>query len=381
MFRATVHYKKFKQPLVFFNLKDLYQKVENVERWMLLLKYADYTLMCEDSVSKALFKVDDDLAGVPEIDAKIVVVLKVKGFSTVAGRVAEALESIGCLYKEVAQIPKDTDGSTFPTCPDLSRDRLAASVDKVMHSLNDRLKVINISLATEYSMREFVSPILIELVILAAELWKSMPGNEKDSSKLSLACERIIVGKSAHGPVDYSILLDWIDFVLTEVKLKDMSAGIVQNLVQQAACKQFLANTVIPLSGDRETKKKKYEDAFDSVTSIASYGVATTGDRWVLSRCDRILSDGSFKTVVKLSEEFSIGINSERSINREKVSRLLSCLVQVLIVLMRDMRDKPNLKKFKNTMTEEHESTESILDKQVQDGQNFESVEDEEEAE
>eukprot|EP00981_Chlorochromonas_danica_P007298 scaffold1636_cov165-Ochromonas_danica.AAC.22 len=170
-----------------------------------------------------------------------------------------------------------------------------------------------------------------------------------------------------------------MDFVLTEVKLKDMSVGIVQNLVQQAACKQFLANTVIPHSADRETKKKKYEAAFDSVSSVASCGVTTTGDRWVLSRCDRILqSDGSYKTVVKLSEEFSIGINSERTVNPEKVSRLLSCLVQVLLVLMRDMRDKPNLKKFKSTMTEEHESTESILGKQVQDGRDFESMEEEE---
>ena len=44
--------------------------------------------------------------------------------------------------------------------------------------------------------------------------------------KLSLACERIIVGKSAHKPVDYSILIDWTDFVFTEVKLKEIFVRI-----------------------------------------------------------------------------------------------------------------------------------------------------------
>eukprot|EP00981_Chlorochromonas_danica_P007297 scaffold1636_cov165-Ochromonas_danica.AAC.21 len=196
LYRATVHCKKFKQSLVFFNLKDLYQKVENEDKWKRLLKYTDYTLMCEDSVSRALFEIGDELVGIPEYDAKIVVVFKAKGFSTVAGHVSEALESIGCPYKDVAQIPKDLDGKAFPTCDEtlLSRERLAASVNKVVGNLTDRLSVINLRLATEYSMREFVSPILIELVILTAELWKAMPGNDTDSSQLSLACERIIVG-------------------------------------------------------------------------------------------------------------------------------------------------------------------------------------------
>jgi len=155
-------------------------------KWKRLLKYTGYKLMCEDPKSKNFFEVTHKLNGVPVDEiAKIVVKFVAKRFSTIASNIPEAFESIGCLYKEVNHIPRDRAGAVFLSCPEtlLPPDRLAASVARVVSNLIDRLSVINIGLATEYSMREFVSPVLIELIILTAEIWKAMPGNENDSSQ------------------------------------------------------------------------------------------------------------------------------------------------------------------------------------------------------
>ncbi len=63
-------------------------------------------------------------------------------------------------------------------------------------------------------MREFISPILIAAVNLVIDYRSTLPHSSTDTSKLSLVCKHILLGMGAPGPVDYTILFDFIDLVV-----------------------------------------------------------------------------------------------------------------------------------------------------------------------
>jgi hypothetical protein len=79
-------------------------------------------------------------------------------------------------------------------------------------------------------MREFISAILVSALRLVLIFLK----NTRNSGRLSLICEKIVVGLHAHGPVDYVVVFDYLDIILTEAKKLEISQGVIQNLLQQS---------------------------------------------------------------------------------------------------------------------------------------------------
>lgn len=377
---ARVYCKRSSVELTFQSLDDLREKVET--QWVAMFKYADYTLHIQlplaGTKKKYLVELTDLSSIKVEQELIIVVRLTTKRFSTIASHSGSAFGSIGCPYTDVHMVPRDK-GATFVCCDEkvLPSELLDRAVSKLVANLEDRKTVMNLELASEYTMREFVSPVLVEVVLLTSQVWKSTAESTVDCN-LSLACERIIVGKGAHGPVDYSILLDWVDFVLTEVKHHDMSMGIVQNLVQQAACKEFLANAVVPWSFVGKKRKQEFESTYGSISKLSSYGVATTGDAWVL--CKYTPKGDNQSAAAVISKEIRIGIR-EAVLDETEIRHLLSCLVHILLTLMKEMQTEPQLKKFKDTLAEEGLGAKSILSRQATEGLQFESQMNENEGE
>jgi hypothetical protein len=187
-------------------------------------------------VDQNLYEVPQDLFGIPTEKVKIVVDRKSKGFSTAALKPIEALSSLHSLYKSVGQIPRSDD--MFPECTRLSQEHLDTAATALVATLKDRAKAINLEIASEYTMREFISPVLVAVVNLVIDYHRStLSDSSSDPSKLSLVCDRILLGMNVQGPVDYTILFDFVDLVLSEAKNEDSFGNWCCSVSSATACR------------------------------------------------------------------------------------------------------------------------------------------------
>lgn len=117
-------------------------------------------------------------------------------------------------------------------------------------------------------MREFISPVLISAVICAASA---------KLNNLSMVCEKAVVGKKAHGPVDYVIYAGMMCLLLGEAKLNDMTSGLYQNYMQQLASMESIANSMIATSAAGVKRDRAYGTAIKAARLVGSTGVVSTG--------------------------------------------------------------------------------------------------------
>lgn len=271
-----------------------------------------------------------DLSGLPFENVKVIVSIDCKGFSKKAMNSEEALASIGSIYK-TAFIPADP--TLFPESTEIDDAILLREADKVLMILGDKAEVIKIALASETTMREFISPVLIGALRCVLDLCKQLYGD----TVLSLMCEKRIVGHHALGPVDYAIVFDCLDILLTEAKKRDLPMGIVQNLLQQRASQQMLANTLIDFNATGENRKRLFKEAFEEVAETASYGIASTGTQWVFSKTKYINEN---VTDVFLSDEIALDLSN---LDAGKIKSLLSRIANMILTQIRDISKNKKL--------------------------------------
>lgn len=101
---------------------------------------------------------------------------------------------------------------------------------KVENAIEDQVNLIQqellrrsgkISLSshvTEYTKREFISPVLVGCLHLLKDV--------------TMVCEKKIIGTFGNGPVDYVLMYKSLHILLTEAKKGDIEGGVMQNLVQ-----------------------------------------------------------------------------------------------------------------------------------------------------
>ena len=148
-------------------------------------------------------------------DIKLILKLNSKGFSKFKSSQEEALSSIGSLYTVFESIPRDN--SRFPKVEwsqSLSEAEFNVILLRVTEDIMYRNEVIDRELASEYTMREFISPVLIGALRLVVIFLR----NSGNAGKLSLVCEKIVVGLHAHGPVNYVVVFDCLVIILTKHK-------------------------------------------------------------------------------------------------------------------------------------------------------------------
>eukprot|EP01031_Cornospumella_fuschlensis_P036373 gene36373-44123_t len=320
---GTIHLLRFKASVVFSTYNDLECAIESNEKWKTVLRYFDFEVKIKEGKFLRIFP--RSLAGVPMENVKIIAVLHCSRFSKQASKPEQALNSIGVTHlKSIASIPIRPD--LFPPCNSIPEEILREEAGKVVNNLQDRAVVINRKLASEYTMREFISPVLIGALKAIIMYNSSRFGN----GALSMVCEKRIIGKHAHGPVDYSFVFDCLDLVLTEAKREDLDLGIVQNLLQQRACQEFLANTLIDYDAIQDRRKRMFADAFEYVSQTPTCGITSTGGMWVFSRTQRVRNEvtGNFLTDVVISETIEIDL---ACVNAERLTILLSRIVQLLL--------------------------------------------------
>jgi hypothetical protein len=218
----------------------------------------------------------------------------------------------------------------------LSEDDFDEILSSVTQDITRRNEVINRELASEYTMREFISPILVGALRLVLKFLRKS-GN---CGKLSLVCEKIIVGLHAHGPVDYVLTFDYLDIVITEAKTSEISQGVVQNLLQQRASQEFLTNVLLDFYEVGESRKRRFKEAFDDIASI-SCGSTTTGSDWIFTK---ICYDSiSKKSVIMISEKFRVDLGGTQEVLREAIKPILSILVRMTTDQIDAVANNPNL--------------------------------------
>ena len=298
---------------------------------MKTLRYSDFKLSGE-FLPGDLRDVTDDmtLREVPinpaSMERKIILKLNSKGFSQFKSSHEEALTSIGSLYTQLQYIPRDN--SRFPKVEwsqFLSESDFNAILLRVVEDIMFRNEVIDRDLASEYTMREFISPVLIGALRLVLIFLKKSSNN----GKLSLMCEKVLVGLHAHGPVDYVVVFDYLDIILTEAKKVDIPNGVIQNLLQQRASQEFLSNVLLDCNEKGESRKRRFQEVFEAIASTATCGAVTTGSEWIFTRI--LYNHGTKKSQVELSEKYLIPLGSAKEVLREAIEPVLSIFVRMTI--------------------------------------------------
>eukprot|EP01031_Cornospumella_fuschlensis_P038885 gene38885-47298_t len=320
---GTVHLLRFKSNVEFRTYNDLERAIESNEKWKKSLRYADFEVKIKEG--EILRPFPRDMDGLPTENVKIIVVLLCSSFSKQASKPEQALNSIGVTnFKNIASIP--ICSHLFPECTSIPLKILQEEAGKVVTNLLDRADVINRKLASEYTMREFVSPVLIGALKSIIRHDRTRFGN----GTLSMVCEKRIIGKLAHGPVDYSFVFDCLDLVLTEAKREDLDLGIVQNLLQQRACQEFLANTLIDYDAIQDERKRMFAEAFEDVSQTPTCGITSTGGKWVLCRTTCVRDEGTGKVVTDVSISETIEVDLA-NVNAAELTKLLSRIAQLVL--------------------------------------------------
>eukprot|EP01036_Dinobryon_divergens_P024427 gene24427-32876_t len=328
---ATVHYGRQSEKLTAItSFNDLICKLQVIPRWKKTLLYFDFSLSGEFGRDDLRDVTNDTtLRAVPATtatgDIKIILKRKSKGFSKFKTDQEEALSLIGSLLLRLESIPRSN--SRFP---ELSWSQTLSEADfntillRVTEDIVYRSEVIDRDIASEYTMREFISPILVGALRLVLIFLK----NSNNSGKLSLICEKIVVGLHAHGPVDYVVVFDYLDIILTEAKKREISQGVIQNLLQQRASQEFLTNILLDFNETGESRKRSFQEAFNEIASTPTCGTVTTGSEWVFTK---ILYHGPGKSEVVLSERYSLELGSSREVLQKAIKPILSIFVRMTI--------------------------------------------------
>ena len=274
-------------------------------------------------------------------------------FSKQALNSDQALNSIGITnYKSIPSIP--IESIFFPECTSISNDILQQEVDKVIINLQDLNTVMNMKIVSMYTMKEYISTILIGVLQTIIR-----SNHEKYSNKnLTIVCNKDIIGKSAYGIVDYSIIYDCMDLIVTESKNDNLNTSIVQNLLQQRACQDFLTNTLIDYNTIQSERKRKFYETFDDIVLTPTYGITTTGSQWVLSKivCNRRQDTGEIQSRVYISDTIEINLSN---IDTIQLKRLMSRVAHLIIQYTNAITLNNNLNKRRKAVFS-YESTASI---------------------
>lgn len=165
------------------------------------------------------------------------------------------------------------------TISDHLYDAEAARVyDEVMR----RFRCYNMIQATEYTMREFISPVLIGALCLTSA---NNAVSNKDT-EVQIVAEKIINGSSGIGPVDYVMSYKSYYIVVGEAKSHNIIDGVYQNLVQQYSALETIANVKVGGIFGTE-RKRKLNEFVGELEFLGTYGIVSTGWKWVFTRVQK----------------------------------------------------------------------------------------------
>ena len=160
-------------------------------------------------------------------------------------------ELLDCIIRDSIEFASD---ETIP----LEKYQKEATV--VCAELLRRRKFLDLRQASESSMRELISPVLLGALSLVESQ------NADSSGTVKLICAKQIYGSSGNGPVDCVLSYKSVHIVVGEAKRGDLGAGFYQNLVQQLSALESLADKILPFKLSlREEKKTSFRRKIEHI--------------------------------------------------------------------------------------------------------------------
>ena len=117
-------------------------------------------------------------------------------------------------------------------------------------------------------------------------------------------------GLHARGPVDYVVVFDYLDIILTEAKKLEILQDVIQNYFERAS-REVLTNVLLYFEELGESRKRSFQDAFEEIASTATCRCATTGSEWILTKIR--YNNVSKQSVVEISEKYTIDLGKTSS--------------------------------------------------------------------
>jgi hypothetical protein len=218
-------------------------------------------------------------------------------------------------------------------------------IGELKMELQARLEAVNLEIPSELTCREFISPYLIASIRIVAYYLKT----KGYTNMLSLVYEKYVYGLKASGPVDYIIMLDYLDIILTEAKKETAHEGIIQNLLQQQASLEFLSNILIDSDIVGMDRKRVFSETFEDIRlSFPTYGIVSTGSEWIFTKCVR-RNVPSEKTKIYRSNTISITYNSNQTLLdlEPTIRKILYAISNIMIVQIENVKEFDPSKKLK----------------------------------
>jgi hypothetical protein len=179
-----------------------------------------------------------------------------KGFSSLKANEVKSYAGLNTLHEnDDAQFTdwSFTDGGVCLSC----------EVDIVYKEIIRKIQILSSSITSEYTMREFISPLLISASILVGSV--------------QLFCERQVNGSFANGPVDYLAMYRAYSICVTEAKKLEIDKGIIQNVGQMKACREVFFQYESTKSYQTKRKYSEIECLAES-KMLPSSGIVSTGN-------------------------------------------------------------------------------------------------------
>jgi hypothetical protein len=162
------------------------------------------------------------------------------------------------------------------TAPAEDETALSTETESVVAELVKRINCISIDSASECTMREFISPVLIGAL------------NVIKKKEIKFRTEYEVKGWSGNGPVDYDFMYKEFHMCVAEAKKEAIDYGVAQNCGQTMASRD-----VYDISLETEKKRKRSFEPDERTAALKSIGVVSTGTEWVFLQYFH--DDGSWK--------------------------------------------------------------------------------------
>ncbi len=129
-------------------------------------------------------------------------------------------------------------------------------IDNIVKELRRRTFAFDLYQASECTMREFISPLLVSAIVSTAGV--------------KMVAEKNITGSLGNGPIDYTLIYKNFNICVVEAKKEAINEGVLQNVAQLVASREDYCNR----------NKRKIDDIVD----LPSSGIVTTGEEWIFVR-------------------------------------------------------------------------------------------------
>ncbi len=173
-----------------------------------------------------------------------------------------------------------------------------STINTIAQELERRISVFDLYEASRYTMREFISPLLVGAVLL--------------NTGVNMVAKNKIIGSLGNGTVDYTLIYKEFNICVVEAKKGAIEKGVAQNIAQLVA--------------SREEYCRRFKRNAEDICNVPSSGIVSTGEDWIFIRY--MYEDGQWN--LYRSNVRKITLEERNLISLERIEEVLKKIVGMI---------------------------------------------------